>query len=88
MMNKSSVSNVSINKGLVRTANPEFFAPQMMEFIGHTDGDWDVGEYKGQPCIFINRPAAGAIACYFVNPVTFKLSFWCHIADQLTADRI
>jgi hypothetical protein len=84
MINPKDVS-IKINKELVRVANPEFFSDTMMRFIGHTDEDWSVGEHKGQPCVFVNRPAAGAIACYFVNPLTYKLAFWCHIADTLTA---
>lgn len=82
--NETIPADIKITKEVVREANPEFFAPSMMEFVGTTEEEWDVGEFKNQPCIFVKRPAAQATAVYIVNPISFKLSYWCHLGQDLT----
>lgn len=83
-MIKTEKSSLLTIKNLVRTANPEFFSEEMIQFIGNTHNEWSISEFKGQPCVLVERPASQAVACYLIHPLTYKLTFKCHIAGKLT----
>lgn len=83
MLNNKLVS-IEIERAKVIEANPEFFCTEMMNFIGTTHQDWEIKDFKQYKCVFVNRPASGAVACYTIDPVTLKLSFLCHVRTKLT----
>lgn len=74
----------TITREYVTAENPDFFSQEMMDYMKTNHEQWEIDEVNGYTCVVVNREESQAKACYLIDPVTLKLSFYCHLGNKVT----